>query len=114
MGENSIDWGSEWVTSAVWIVGVFLAALVGSVLVGLLLLRTTVWGRQFRRLVGRYFRPGRELRSWGPLLLALSLLLMCNILEPHRPIVGRRVSTRSASSGSRRRRGTTFTRCGIG
>ena len=76
MGENSIDWGGEWVTSAVWIVGVFLAALVGSVLVGWLLLRTTVWGRQFRRLVGRYFRPGRELRSWGPLLLALSLLFM--------------------------------------
>ncbi len=76
MGSSSIDWSTELLNSTVWIIGVFLAAVVGTALIGWLLLRSTVWGRQVRRLAGDYFRPDREPRSWGPMLLALSLLFM--------------------------------------
>jgi len=73
---TSVDWPNEWVASLTWVIGVFLATLVGTVLIGWLLLRFTVWGRQFKQLTGSYFRPGRTLQSWVPLLLALSVLLM--------------------------------------
>ncbi len=76
MGENTIDWSTELVNSTVWIIGVFLAVLVGTALIGWLLLRSTVWGGQFRRLAGNYFNPTREPRTWAPLLLALSLVFM--------------------------------------
>ena len=75
-GSSTIDWSTELLNSTLWIIGVFLAALAATALVGWLLMRSTVWGRQFRRLAGNYFRPGREPRSWGPLLLAVSLLFM--------------------------------------
>ena len=45
-----MDWSTEWFTSIVWILGVTLAAAVGTTLVGWLLVRSTAWGRQFRRL----------------------------------------------------------------
>jgi len=76
VGSSSIDWGNELLNSVIWILGVFVVALLGTALIGWVLLRTTVWGRQFRRLAGNYFRPGREPRTWVPLLLALSLLFM--------------------------------------
>jgi putative ATP-binding cassette transporter len=76
VGENTIDWSTELVNSTVWIIGVFVAVLIGTALVGWLLLRSTVWGGQFRRLAGNYFNPTREPRSWAPLLLALSLVFM--------------------------------------
>lgn len=71
-----VDWSSELATSLTWVVSVFLVALVATSLIGSLLLRSTVWGRQFRRLTAGYFRPGRTLQSWVPLLLALSILFL--------------------------------------
>jgi vitamin B12/bleomycin/antimicrobial peptide transport system ATP-binding/permease protein len=76
VGSSSIDWANELLNSALWIVGVFVATLLGSALVGWLLLRSTVWGRQFRRLAGDYFTPSRAPGGWGPLLLALGILFM--------------------------------------
>ncbi len=73
---TSVDWPNEWTASLTWVIGVFLATLVGTALIGWLLLRFTVWGRQFRRLAGDYFRPGRTPESWVPLLFALAILLM--------------------------------------
>ena len=75
MGGNSIDWANEWFNSLVWIIGVFVAAVVGTALVGWILLRSTVWGRQFKRLAMPYFRPGRGRESWQPLIMALLVLL---------------------------------------
>ena len=74
--DGPIDWASEWLNSVIWILAVFVAAAVGSALIGLLLMRTTVWGRQFRRLAMPFFRPTRDRRSWGPLLLVLVVLLI--------------------------------------
>ena len=71
----AVDWSTEWFTSIVWIVGVTLATAVGTALVGWLLTRSTVWGRQFRRLAFPYFSP-RGPQGWGPLVVALLLLLL--------------------------------------
>jgi len=74
--DGPIDWASEWFNSIVWILAVTAAAAVGSALIGMLLMRTTAWGRQFRRLAMPYFRPTRDRRTWGPLLLILTVLLI--------------------------------------
>jgi putative ATP-binding cassette transporter len=70
-----VDWSTEWFTSIVWILGVTIAAAAGTALVGWLLTRSTVWGRQFRRLAFPYFSP-RGPRGVRPLLAALLVLLL--------------------------------------
>ena len=72
---SGVDWSTEWFTSIVWIVSVTLAAAVGTALVGWLLVRSTQWGRQFRRLAFPFFSP-RGPEGWGPLATALLLLLL--------------------------------------
>jgi putative ATP-binding cassette transporter len=71
----AVDWSTEWLTSIVWILGVTVAAALGSWLIGWLLARSTVWGRQFARLTTAYFSP-RGPEGWQPLLTALLLLLL--------------------------------------
>lgn len=70
-----VDWSTEWFTSIVWILGVTIAAAIGTTLVGWLLTRATEWGRQFRRLAFPYFSP-RGPEGWRPLLNALGVLLV--------------------------------------
>ena len=70
-----VDWSTEWFSSIVWILGVTLAAAAGTAFVGWLLVRSTAWGRQFRRLAFPYFSP-RGPEGWGPLATALLLLLL--------------------------------------
>jgi putative ATP-binding cassette transporter len=70
-----VDWSTEWFTSIVWIIAVSVAAAVGTALVGWLLTRSTVWGRQFRRLAFPYFSP-RGPEGWQPLLTALAVLVV--------------------------------------
>jgi vitamin B12/bleomycin/antimicrobial peptide transport system ATP-binding/permease protein len=72
---SGVDWSTEWFTSIVWIVSVTLAAAAGTALVGWLLVRSTQWGRQFRRLAFPFFSP-RGPEGWGPLATALLLLLL--------------------------------------
>jgi vitamin B12/bleomycin/antimicrobial peptide transport system ATP-binding/permease protein len=71
----AVDWSTEWLSSLVWIVGVTLASAVGTALVGWLLVRSTVWGRQFRRLAFPFFSP-RGPEGWQPLITAFLLLLL--------------------------------------
>jgi vitamin B12/bleomycin/antimicrobial peptide transport system ATP-binding/permease protein len=80
VGGSSIDWANEWFNSLVWIAGVFIAAALGAALVGSFLMRSTVWGRQFKQLAAPYFRPVRGDRSsWSPLGYALLVLLFAVI-----------------------------------
>lgn len=74
--DSAVDWSSEWFNSLIWIIGVTVAAALVSFLIGAFLVRTTVWGRQFWRLAGPFFRPTRDRRSWVPLLFALGILLI--------------------------------------
>ena len=71
----AVDWSTEWFTSIVWILGVTLGAAIGTAIVGWLLVRSTVWGRQFRRLAFPYFSP-RGPEGVRPLLAALLVLLL--------------------------------------
>jgi putative ATP-binding cassette transporter len=71
----AVDWSTEWFTSTVWILGVTLAAALGSWLIGWLLTRSTEWGRQFARLAFPYFSP-RGPEGWRPLLTALGVLAL--------------------------------------
>jgi vitamin B12/bleomycin/antimicrobial peptide transport system ATP-binding/permease protein len=71
----AVDWATEWFTSIVWILSVTLAAAVGTALVGWLLVRSTTWGRQFRRLAFPYFSP-RGPEGWRPVVTGLLLLLL--------------------------------------
>lgn len=71
----AVDWSTEWLTSIVWIVGVTVAAALGTALVGWFVTRSTVWGRQFRRLAFPYFSP-RGPRGVLPLLAAVLVLLL--------------------------------------
>jgi putative ATP-binding cassette transporter len=75
----AVDWSTEWYTSIVWIVGVTIAAALGCWLIGRLLTRTTVWGRQFARLAVPWFSP-RGPEGWQPLATALLLLLLTIVL----------------------------------
>jgi putative ATP-binding cassette transporter len=70
-----LDWSSEWLTSSIWIVSVFVATALGSALLLVLLTRYTVWGRQFRRLAFPYFSPRGD-EGWRPLLSVLLILLL--------------------------------------
>ena len=70
----AVDWSTEWFTSIVWILGVSVATALGCALLGSLLARSTVWGRQFAKLAFPYFSP-RGGRGWRPLLTLFLLLL---------------------------------------
>ncbi|MGH8965964.1 MAG: SbmA/BacA-like family transporter, partial [Actinomycetes bacterium] len=72
---TEIDWSTEWLTSLVWIAGVFLAAVLGGGALVALLTWYTVWGRQFQRLAFPYFSP-RGGAGWRPLLSILFVLFL--------------------------------------
>ncbi len=70
-----IDWSTEWLTSLLWVIGVTVAAGLGSLLIGWALARWTVWGRQLKRMARAYFsRRGPE--GWRPLLNTLGILVL--------------------------------------
>jgi putative ATP-binding cassette transporter len=74
---ESINWSTEWLTSLLWVVRVFLFTIVGFALVGWFLIRRMRWGRQFWRLSGMYFIPRqRTWLSWRPILTVALLLLL--------------------------------------
>ncbi|TWF82305.1 putative ATP-binding cassette transporter [Pseudonocardia hierapolitana] len=72
---TELDWSTEWLTSTLWIAGVFVATTLGCAVLVALLSRYTVWGRQFRRLAFPYFSP-RGPEGWRPLLTVLLVLLL--------------------------------------
>lgn len=72
---TDIDWSTEWLSSLLWILGVTVAAAVGSLLVGWALARWTVWGGQLVRLAGGWFSP-RGPEGWRPSLNTLGILAL--------------------------------------
>ena len=68
----TLDWGSEWLTSLVWIAKAFAITAVALLVVLTLIARFTAWGRMFWRVTSAYFKGRDSVVVWG--LLALLLL----------------------------------------
>ena len=92
-----MDWGHEWLTSLVWVAEVSAYTLVAFVLIVLLLMRLTHWGRQFRTLTFPYFVPHRTLRSWLPLLTVL-LIIVLNVIDVRVAVLNSDASNSAASA----------------
>ena len=74
---GTINWSTEWWHSLLWVLGVFVAVVIGFFGVGWLLIRRTRWARQFWRISSMYFRPyRRSFLAWRPILTVALLLLL--------------------------------------
>lgn len=69
-----VDWSTEWLSSIVWIVAVTIIASLVSAIALWLVMRSTQWGRQFRRLAAPYFAPRQE--GWQPLFLVIGVVAL--------------------------------------
>jgi vitamin B12/bleomycin/antimicrobial peptide transport system ATP-binding/permease protein len=70
----TLDWGSELLTSLVWIGRAWAIAAVCTLVILVLIARYTVWGRQFWRITGDYFTGAESLKVWlwlGVILLSV-------------------------------------------
>ncbi|WP_276021302.1 ABC transporter ATP-binding protein/permease [Mycobacterium barrassiae] len=68
----TLDWSQELLVSLKWIGQAWLIAAVATLVICVLLARYTVWGRQFWRITGDYFKGPESVKVW--LWLALILL----------------------------------------
>ena len=70
----TLDWGSEFLESLVWIARSWAIAAVCTLVVLTLIFRFTTWGRQFWRITGAYFTGSESVKIWlwlGALLLSV-------------------------------------------
>ncbi|OZI70715.1 ABC transporter ATP-binding protein/permease [Bordetella genomosp. 12] len=68
-----MDWHSQLSDSLIWLLNAFLICASACAAAGVLLIRSTRWGRQFWRLAGPYLAPKR---SYRPLVTLAVLLLL--------------------------------------
>ena len=79
----SLDWAHELVPSLVWILKAWVLAAGGALLVLFLLARFTLWGRQYWRVTGAYFRGPQSFGRWvwlAVLLLSTMIAVRINVL----------------------------------
>ena len=70
----TLDWGNKLLTSLWWIAKAWVIAAVATLVILVLIYRFTVWGRQFWRVTGDYFRGPESVTVWiwlGVLLLSV-------------------------------------------
>ncbi len=72
MFSPTLDWGHELLASLKWIAVAWTIAAIVTLLICVLIARYTVWGRQFWRITGDYFKGPESVRVW--LWLAAILL----------------------------------------
>ena len=81
--EPSLDWGAELATSLFWILRAWAITAVIALLVLVLLARFTVWGRQYWRITGDYFKGRSSVTTWiwlGVLLLSVMITVRLDVL----------------------------------
>ncbi|HJT94592.1 MAG TPA: ABC transporter ATP-binding protein/permease, partial [Mycobacterium sp.] len=72
----SLDWGSELVASVLWVAKAWVIAAACTLVVLGLLARFTMWGRQFWRVTGDYFKGRQSVPVWALLgVLLLSVMI---------------------------------------
>jgi len=79
----SLDWGTELVTSILWVGRAWAIAAVAIVVVLAVLARYTGWGRQFWRITGDYFKGRQSIPAWtllGVLLLSVMVDVRLGVL----------------------------------
>jgi len=79
----SMDWGAEFIPSLVWILRAWAIAAVVTLVVLFLLARFTLWGRQYWRVTGDYFRGRAAVKIWiwlAVLLLSVMISVRINVL----------------------------------
>ena len=76
MYKPSLDWANEIPQSLLWTAKAWLITAVVVVIVLVLLARSTVWGSQFWRVTGDYFRGRSSVSVWAWLALLLFLTLI--------------------------------------
>ncbi|KMJ53279.1 MULTISPECIES: ABC transporter ATP-binding protein/permease [Vogesella] len=69
-----MNWSQELLQSAIWLGKATAITLLVSLLLGVALARTTMWGRQFWRLAAPFFTP--RISGWKPLLSLGAILLI--------------------------------------
>jgi vitamin B12/bleomycin/antimicrobial peptide transport system ATP-binding/permease protein len=70
----SLDWGHELIPSLLWVSKGFAICAICLLLLGVVVVRKTTWGRQFWRITGDYFKGSESVPVWG--LFAVLLLLV--------------------------------------
>ena len=73
----SIDWGSQLVVSAWWILEAWAISAACVLVIGVLLVRYTTWAKRFWRVTGDYFTGAASVPVWT----TLAVLLLSVILE---------------------------------
>jgi vitamin B12/bleomycin/antimicrobial peptide transport system ATP-binding/permease protein len=68
----TLDWGNELLTSLWWIAKAWVIAAVATMLILVLIVRFTEWGKQFWRISGAYFTGPESVKVW----IWLSVLLL--------------------------------------
>ena len=79
----SMDWGHELVPSLLWILKAWAIAAVVSMVILVLLARFTVWGRQYWRVSGDYFKGKQSIIVWvwlAVLLLSVTMSVRLDVL----------------------------------
>ncbi|WP_028357014.1 ABC transporter ATP-binding protein/permease [Brackiella oedipodis] len=70
-----MDWAKELLDSGHWIVMSFVGSVIGVIIVGLILIKTTTWAQQFWLIGGQYFNPRRHPKSLVMFAIILFLSL---------------------------------------
>lgn len=79
----TLDWGHELIPSLVWILKAWAIAGIATLVVVVLLARFTVWGRQYWRITGDYFKGRESVFVWvwaAVLLLSTMIFVRINVL----------------------------------
>jgi vitamin B12/bleomycin/antimicrobial peptide transport system ATP-binding/permease protein len=77
----SLDWGHELEHSVLWVLKISVISGVGLLIVAVLIVRYTNWGRQFWRVTGDYFKGRQSLPVWGLFAVLLVLVAMSVRME---------------------------------
>ncbi|MGS0742626.1 ABC transporter ATP-binding protein/permease [Glaciimonas sp. GG7] len=56
-----MDWNNEVRDSLIWLIKAFIISVISLGLIGMLLARFSLWGKQFSRLTWEFFRPGKSI-----------------------------------------------------
>jgi vitamin B12/bleomycin/antimicrobial peptide transport system ATP-binding/permease protein len=83
MFSPTLDWSHELLTSLKWIGQAWLIAAVATLVICVLIAKYTVWGRQFWRITGDYFKGPESVKVWlwlGAILLSVVFGVRLSVL----------------------------------